>query len=155
MNLPMNAKEIITEVKFLIDTNMLAWFTIKKILKKTWTWLKHNWKVPLVLVYTIVLWLLFRRKDDAREVLEVRAESYKAQIEAINKAHKDEIEKRNKIIEEYNSTLDKITEKYAEDKKELDSKKKKEVKELVEKYYNNPDELAKRVAERFGLEYEG
>lgn len=133
---------------------MLQFLVIKSFFKKVWTWLKHNWKVPLVLLYTLVLWFLFRRKDKAREVLEVRAESYKAEIEAINKAHKDEIEKRNKIIEEYNSTLDKITEKYAEDKKELDSQKKKEVKELVEKYYNNPDELAKKVADRFGLEYE-
>ena len=136
-------------------SNMIELLAIKSFFKKVWTWLKHNWKVPLVILYTIVLWLLFRRKDKAREVLEVRAESYKAEIEAINKAHKDEIEKRNKIIEEYNSTLDKITEKYAEDKKELDSQKKKEVKELVEKYYNDPDELAKKVADRFGFEYEG
>ena len=41
---------------------MLTWLTSKTGFKKTWTWLKHNWKAPAVIIYTIVLWFLFSQK---------------------------------------------------------------------------------------------
>lgn len=134
---------------------MLTFLTIKKSLKKTWTWLKHNWAAPVIVLYTIILWLLFRKSGKAEELLEIRSESYKTQIEAINKAHEDEIKKRDKIFNEYNKTLDKITKKYEEDKKELTNKKKKEIRDIVEKYHDDPDGLAKEIADRFGFSYEG
>ena len=74
---------------------MIALLAIKKALHKTWVWLKHNWMAPFIVIYTVILWILFRNKDKAREVLEVRAQSYKDQIDAINKSHKEEIEKRD------------------------------------------------------------
>jgi len=126
---------------------------IKTFLKKTWTWLKHNWYVPAVVIYTLVLWLVFRRKDSAYKVLETRNESYKAQIDVINKSHEEEIKKRNEILEKYVKIVDEIEKKYAEDEKELDNKKKKEIKKIVEKYNDDPDGLAKLIADKFGLKY--
>lgn len=132
---------------------MIQLLVIKTFFKKVWTWLKHNWKVPLVLVYTIVLWFFFRQKDKAREVLEVRAESYEAQIAALNAAHAEEIKKRDEILKQYTEIVEELEKVYAEDRKELDSKKKKEVKKIVEKYYNRPDELARELADKFNFEY--
>lgn len=132
---------------------MIAFLTIKTFFKKAWVWLKHNWKVPLIVLYTIVLWLFFRRRDKAREVLEARAESYESQIEVINKAHTEEIKKRDQVLKQYVDIISQLEKEYAEKKKDLDKKKKKEVKELVEKYYNKPDDLAREIAEKFGLEY--
>ena len=132
---------------------MITWLTTKTFLKKSWTWLKHNWYVPAVIVYTLILWFLFRRKDAAHKVLEVRSESYEAQINAINKAHEEEIKKRDEILEKYTEIVGKIEEQYEEDQKELDSKKKKEIKEIVEKYNNDPDGLARLIADKFGFEY--
>jgi len=126
---------------------------IKTFLKKTWTWLKHNWYVPAVVIYTLVLWLVFRRKDSAYKVLETRNESYKAQIDVINKTHEEEIKKRNEILEKYVKIVGEIEKKYAEDEKELDNKKKKEIKKIVEKYNDDPDGLAKLIADKFGLKY--
>ena len=131
----------------------MTWLVVKKILKKTWAWLKHNWYVPAVLVYTLVLWIFFRRKDKALEVFEIRSESYKKQIDAINEIHKEEIEKKSKILERYGIILKELEEQYEEDSLELDAKKRKEVKDLVEKYNEQPDELAKLLAEKYGLEY--
>ena len=71
-----------------------AWATLKKI----GVWVKHNWYVPAIVLYTIVLWVFFRRKDSAQEVLEARNESYRQQIEAINEAHREEIEKARQNI---------------------------------------------------------
>jgi len=74
-------------------------------------------------------------------------------MEAIDKIHKKEIEKRNAILEKYNDILEDLEEKYKKDSLELDNKKRKEIKNLVEKYNEKPDELAKLLAERYGLEY--
>jgi DNA anti-recombination protein RmuC len=132
---------------------MLTWLAIKKVLNKTWAWLKHNWKAPLVLVYTLVLWVLFRRKDAAYKVLETRNQSYKDQIDAINKAHEEEIKKRNEILEQYNEAVKKLEKEFAKNNKELTEEKKKSVKEIVEKYYSDPDTLAKMIGKRFGFNY--
>ena len=131
----------------------MTWLVTKKTLKKAWVWLKHNWYVPAVLIYTVVLWIFFRRKDKAHDVLKVRSESYKKQIDAINEIHKEEVEKRDKILEKYGIILKDLEEQYEKDSLELDEKKKKEVKDLVEKYNEQPDELAKLLAEKYGLEY--
>jgi len=132
---------------------VITFLALKKILKKSWVWLKHNWYVPAVIIYTLVLWLLFRRKDAAFKVLETRNKSYKDQIDVINKSHEEELEKRNKVIEKYNDLITKIEEKYSADRQELDNKKRKEVKDLVEKYHDDPDALAKLIAEKYGLNY--
>lgn len=132
---------------------MLTCLTIKTFFQKAWVWLKHNWKVPLVLVYTLILWLLFRRKDAAFQVLEERNKSYKKQIDAINEIHSEEIDKRNKILEKYNNILKELEEKYRKNNLELDKNKRKEIKKIVDEYNEKPDELAKLLAERYGLEY--
>jgi len=132
---------------------MLVWLTIKKLLKKAWTWLKHNWKAPAIVLYTIVLWLFLRRKGDAEKVLQIRSDSYKEQIDTINKAHQEEIQKRDEILEKYLEVVDTLEKNHSAEKEELDNKKKKEVKEIVKEYYNKPDELAKKISDKFGFEY--
>jgi len=126
---------------------------IKSFFKKAWVWLKHNWKVPLIILYTLALWLLFRRKDAAFLVLEERNKSYKAQIDVINQNHKEELEKRNKVIEKYNDLVSQLEDQYAADNKELDEAKKKEIKDIVEKHHDNPNALAQMLAEKYGLVY--
>ena len=132
---------------------MLTLLAIKKTLKKLWVWLRHNWYIPAIIVYTLLLWILLRKKEAAYKVLEVRNKSYKEQIDAINEAYDIEIQERNKIIEKYNDLIDKLEKQYAEDRKELNDKKKKEVKKIVEEYHDKPDELAKIMADKYGFEY--
>ena len=126
---------------------------IKSFFKKAWVWLKHNWKVPLIILYTLALWLLFRRKDAAFLVLEERNKSYKAQIDVINQSHEEELEKRNKVIEKYNDLVSQLEDQYAVDNKELDEAKKKEIKDIVEKHHDDPNALAQMLAEKYGLVY--
>ena len=131
----------------------MTWITLKSFLKKVWVWIIHNWYIPAVIIYTLVLWIFFRRKDSAREVLKIRSESYEAQIEVINKSHAEEIEKRDEILRKYSETIKQIEEEYERKNEELDNKKRKAVKEIVEKHYNDPDTLAKMIGKRFGFEY--
>ena len=131
----------------------MTWLVAKKALKKTWVWLKHNWYVPAVLVYTIVLWIFFRRKDKAHDVLKVRSKSYEAQIKTINESHAAEIKKRDEILKQYDETIKRIEKEYETKSEELDNKKRKAVKEIVEKHYNDPDALARMLSDKFGFEY--
>jgi hypothetical protein len=132
---------------------MLTLLAVKKTLNKSWVWLKHNWYIPAVIIYTLLLWIVLRKKEAAYKVLEVRNNSYKEQIDAINNAYDIEIKERNKIIEKYNDLIDKLEKQYAEDRKILNDKKKKEVKKLIEEYHNKPEELAKIMADKYGFEY--
>ena len=42
---------------------------------------------------------------------------------------------------------------YKEKNMKLDTKKKKEIKKIVKEFNDRPDDLAKTLAEKFGLEY--
>jgi len=132
---------------------MTTFLSVKTFCKKAWLWLKHNWKIPAIILYTMVLWLFFRRKDAAYQILEERNKSYRQQVEAINRLHKEEIKKRDDILEKYSDILSELEKKYSEGSREIDEQKKKEIKNLVEKYNEQPDELAKLLADKFGLEY--
>tara|TARA_Y100000816_G_scaffold229737_1_gene174881 strand:- start:125 stop:529 length:405 start_codon:yes stop_codon:yes gene_type:complete len=132
---------------------MLTLLATKSALKKVWVWLKHNWYVPAVIVYTIVLWFLFRDKTKALEVLEVRSKSYEGQIKTIEETHKKEIEARDQILKNYDNVLSQLEKDYEEKNMKLDKKKKQEIKKIVKEFNDRPDDLAKTLAEKFGLDY--
>ena len=132
---------------------MLTLITLKAALKKAWAWLKHNWYVPAVIVYTLVLWILFRNKTKALDVLEIRSKSYEDQIEAIEDTHRKEIETRDNILKKYDTILSQLEKDYEEKNMAISKKKKQEIKKIVKEYNDRPDDLAKVLAERYGLNY--
>ena len=132
---------------------MLTLLATKSALKKTWVWLKHNWYVPAVIVYTLVLWFLFRDKTKALEVLQIRSKSYEGQIKTIEETHKKEIEARYQILKNYDNVLSQLEKDYEEKNMKLDKKKKQEIKKIVKEFNDRPDDLAKTLAEKFGLDY--
>jgi flagellar biosynthesis/type III secretory pathway M-ring protein FliF/YscJ len=132
---------------------MFSILTLKASLKKVWTWIKHYWYVPAVIVYTLLLWFIFGKKDKAHEVLKIREKSLEDQMKIINDSHKEEIEKRNEILKRYNDLVSKMEENFRLEERNLEDSKKKEIKRLVENYYNDPEELARLIAEKYGFEY--
>ena len=132
---------------------MLTLLTLKSTLMKTWTWLRHNWYVPAVVIYTLVLWFLFKNKAGALKVLEIRSKSYESQIKTIEEAHKKEIEARDQILKNYDNVLTQLEKDYKEKNMKLDTKKKKEIKKIVKEFNDRPDDLAKILAERYGIDY--
>ena len=132
---------------------MLTLLTLKSTLKKTWTWLRHNWYVPAVIIYTLVLWFLFKNKAGALKVLEIRSKSYESQIKTIEEAHKKEIEARDQILKNYDNVLTQLEKDYEEKNMKLDTKKKKEIKKIVKEFNDRPDDLAKILADKYGIDY--
>ena len=109
--------------------------------------------IPGVIVYTLVLWFLFRDKTKALEVLEIRSKSYEGQIKTIEETHKKEIEARDQILKNYDNVLFQLEKDYEEKNMKLDKKKKQEIKKIVKEFNDRPDDLAKTLAEKFGLDY--
>lgn len=135
--------------------NTMTWVAAKLFFKKAWIWIKTYWYIPAVLIYTIVLWVLFRRNGAAAlEVLQVSKESYEAQIKAMEEAHAREIEARDKALAQYETIIAAIEEEYATNREILGREKRKKIKEYIDKYGEDPEELARIIEEKFGIQFE-
>lgn len=133
---------------------MFSWIAFKLFLKKAWTWLKNYWYAPVVLVWTIVVWVFSRRNGEAAlEVLATSKKSYEAQIGVLKKTHADEIGKRDKALAQYEDIVRTMEFEYAKRSEEISRDKKKKVKEYIKEFDNDPDGLAARLEERFGIRY--
>ena len=130
----------------------MTWKAVLLFIKKAYLWFKHYWYIPAVLAYTLLMWVVFRRDvTTALGVLELTKDSYKKQVDVLNKTHQEEIAKRDKIIKEYNEVISKLETDYQDNIRNLDKSKKKRVKDLVESYHENPDELSRMLSEVFGI----
>ena len=117
-----------------------------------WVWIKNYWYLPALLVYTIVLWIFFRKKaNNLVKLFDITKESYEKQIEALNKAHEEEIKKRNQLISTYQETLKSIEEEHNVKLNDLDSKKRKEIDKLSKNFEKDPEDLAKEMRKLFGV----
>jgi len=121
-------------------------------LKKAWAWIKNYWYVPALLIYTIALWIVFRKKNERiLELFEISKNSYQKEIEAINAAHVAELENKELIIKSYTEALKKIELEYNIEVEKLDKKEKKEISKLVAKFHSEPDALAEEMKKLFGV----
>ena len=119
---------------------------------KTWVWLKENWKVPVVVLWTIIVWFFSRKNAEAAlDVLEVRKESYEKQIAFLKQAHKKELSEKDKLVIRYHDTIERLENEFSQKKKELTEKEKKLVKEIIEESKDNPDEVEKKIESLFGF----
>lgn len=133
---------------------LLTWVVIKLFLKKAWVWLKTYWHVPAVLVYTFVLWILFRRNGSvALEVLESSRKSYEDQINVLKETHASEIDKRDKILKQYEDIVKALELEYAVNRETLSTAKKKKIKEYVKKFDEDPAGLTAILEDKFGIRY--
>jgi len=108
--------------------------------------------VPALLIYTIALWIVFRKKNERiLELFEISKNSYQKEIEAINAAHVAELENKELIIKSYTEALKKIELEYNIEVEKLDKKEKKEISKLVAKFHSEPDALAEEMKKLFGV----
>ena len=131
----------------------MSWLAFKLFIRKSWLWLKTYWLFPVALVYTFILWIVFR-KDAAAAigVLEIRSDSYKKQIDVINESHEAEIKKKEELNKVFNETIEKVEVELKKNNETLDRNKKKRIKEIVENHSDDPKALAELVKGAFGFE---
>jgi len=104
----------------------VTFLAVKTFLKKAWVWLKNYWHFPALLIYTLIMWLVFRKNNAVTlEVLKNSQDSYRKQIDAINKSREEEMKKRDEIIKRYQDTIEKLEEERKRKNEELTEKEKK------------------------------
>jgi hypothetical protein len=124
------------------------------ILKKIWVWLKHHWYVPLAVVLGLVCLVLcpFSAKSKYFQLLLNTRYNYKKEIDIINKNNEIEKEKTMDAIKRHQESLAKVEEDFNVKMDELPKKEKKRVEAIVKEYDNDPDKLAKEIANILGAD---
>jgi hypothetical protein len=131
---------------------MMSWLVVRKTLKSCWVWLKTYWQVPLLIIWSIIVYVLSKRNTDALvEVMEARKESYEKQINELKIRHNNEIIERDRLIKQYHETVSAIEKKYEEQQKKLKAKEKRKIKEIVEKSKGEPDVIKAEIEKSFGF----
>ena len=111
-------------------------------IKIFWAWIKKNWKLTVLAIWSVLVWFISRRSSQsAIDAMNANKVSYEAQIKSLKEQHGIEVKKREELHLKYQETLAKIEEKY----------KKKKVKEIVKEAKDNPDEINRKIENLFGF----
>ena len=133
---------------------MIEMEAIKLFFSNAWAWIKKHWKVVTAGVVGLVLYIFHKSKvDQVRDVVAVKDESSKEQIEKIEEINKQEREERDNIIADHVELIQDIENKFRENKKRVTKKRKEEIKKIVDEVGDDPSELAKRISEQYGFVY--
>ena len=121
---------------------------------KAWVWLKQNWKVPVLVLWTIIVWIFSRKNAEvALEVLDAKKQSYEKQVAFLKQAHKKELSEKDELVIQYHDTIEKLEKEFSQKEKQLTEKQKQLVKKIVEESKDNPDEVKRKVEDLFGFVY--
>ena len=121
-------------------------------IKLAWIWLKENWKIPFLVVWSVIIWAISRKNAEAAlDVLAAKKESYDKQIVTLKENHSKELTKRDLLIKQYHATIKDLEEKYAQKSAILTKKEKEKVKQVVEEMEGDSDAVQKRIEELFNF----
>ena len=132
------------------------WMIARVWASKTWAFIKKYWQIFAGLAYALVVWLFFRGEAKrVREVLKVANETHAKELDILNSTHAKEIQLREEAVAQYEQIIAQIEKDYENKKEELSDKKREEVKKLVAENSEDPSNLSKLLAERFGISHIG
>lgn len=122
--------------------------------KKAWTWLKHYWYFPVIiilLVFTVVSGRSSRKKLFG--LLDKQKENYEKEIQVIKEAAKEASEGKTKIAEEFAEEIELIEKEHEIKIEDLEKEKQQELKETIKEKREKPEDLAKEVAKILSAKY--
>ena len=129
---------------------MMSLFKLKQAL----TWLKAHWQIPVLVAWSVIIWVFARRDyNTALEVIDARKKSYEEQIDTLRDGHNREILHRERLLEEFNETLVQLEREFKSSKKVLEKKHIRVVREVVASSKSDPQEIRRRIEEEFGFTY--
>ena len=131
---------------------------LKLLVKQAWLWAKKFW-------WAIVIVLLFIGAGLASalmrngvllarvmDLLDAKRDQHDQEMETLSHIHNTEVAEKNLRLEQNLKIKKELKEQYEKDGKLLDKRKEAELKKLVDEGYNDPEKLAKQIADAFGLE---
>ena len=135
----------------------MTWIKIRTIARKVYLWAKKFWWAILVglgLVVAMLVWLLTRNgalMATLLDLLESKRDAHDQEMETLAHIHNTEIAEKNARLEEHLKRKSELAEEFKKRGETLDKEKEAELKRIVDESYNDPEKLAKELAEAFGI----
>ena len=130
----------------------------KAICKKIWLWAKKFWwaiVIALLFVCAGLVGALTRNGAflaGVLDLLDAKRNAHDQEMETLARIHDTEVAEKNARLEEHLKRKAELEEEFKKRGETLDKKKEAELKRLVDESYNDPEKLAKELAEAFGLD---
>ncbi len=137
----------------------MRWAAFKTFLKKSWVRAKRFWWVIILgLLFVVVALVCALTRNTALfhsllNLIESKNDAHDAELAELERIHSAEVSAKNLRLKEHEKRLRELKEEFAERGETLDAEKEAELKRIVDEGYNNPEELAREIAEAFGLEH--
>jgi septal ring factor EnvC (AmiA/AmiB activator) len=132
---------------------------LKVAAKKSWLVAKKFWwAIVLGLLFMVVALIGALTRNGAflatvLDLMESKRAAHDAELNTLEGIHAAEVEEKNKRLAEHQKRMAELEEEFALRNEELDDEKKAELKKLVDESYNDPEKLARDIAEAFGLRH--
>ena len=136
----------------------MKWLAFKASAKKAWLKAKKFWwLIVLGLLFIVAALIGALTRNGALfasvvKLIESKQQAHDAEIETIERIHSVEVAEKNKRLAEHLKRRAELEEEFAKRGDQLDKEKEAELKRLVDESYNDPEKLAREIAETFGLE---
>jgi len=115
--------------------------------KKAWTWLKHYWYFPviiLLLIFGAVAGRSSRKKLFG--LLDKQKENYEKEIKIVKEASEEASKQKTSVTEKFVEEIKKIEKDHDIKVEDLQEEKQKELEATIESNRDRPNNLAKEVA---------
>ena len=131
---------------------------VKLFAKQAWLWAKKFWwmiVVALLFVGAAMASALLRNGvllARVMDLLDAKRNQHDQEMETLSHIHNTEVAEKNLRLEEHLKRKEELRRELGERGAVLDKEKEAELKKLVDEGYNDPEKLAKQIADAFGLE---
>jgi len=135
----------------------MTWIKFRTGAKKAYLWAKKFWWViviGLLFVCAALVGILTRNSAyiaGVMDLLEAKRTAHDKEMETITDIHNKETSEKNARLAEHLKRRAELEEEYKKRGESLDKEKEAELKRIVDESYNDPERLAKELADAFGL----
>ena len=132
----------------------MMWSSLISSLSSVATWLKENWQIPFLAVWTLFVWIFTRRNSEAAiETIKIKDDAHKQEVEILKQSHTEEVAAKDELTKEYLKIVDRIENKSRKYKLKLAEQEKERVKQIVQDSKGDGDEIKRQIKEKFGFNY--
>ena len=132
---------------------------IKLLAKQAWLWAKKFWWAIVIVLLFIGAALASALMRNAVLITEVlhqdfttcQQDQHDQEMETLSHIHNTEVAEKNLRLEQHLKITKDLKDQYEKEGKLLDKRKESELKKLVDEGYNDPEKLARDIADAFGL----
>lgn len=131
---------------------------LKLLAKQAWLWAKKFWWAIIIVLLFIGAALASALMRNGvllarvMDLLQSKRDQHDQEMETLSHIHNTEVSEKNLRLEQHLKITKQVKEQYEKEGKLLDRRKEAELKKLVDEGYNDPEKLAKEIADAFGLE---